>query len=76
MKRITITVPEAVARWARAWAARHDTSVSKLVGELLTARMSQENAYEAAMKRFLSKPAVRLREPHQPLPLREELHHR
>ena len=76
MKNITITVPEAVARWARVWAARHNTSVSKLVGELLAARMNQESACEGAMKRYLSKPPVRLRELGQTLPQREELHGR
>lgn len=76
MVNITITVPEAVAKWARVWAARHNTSVSKLVGELLTSRMDQERAYDASMKRFLGKAPVRLREAGQPYPRREELHER
>ena len=35
---------------------------SKLVGELLAARMNREKAYDAAMKRHLGRPPVRLRE--------------
>ena len=38
MKSITITVDEEVARWARVWAAQQNTSVSRLVGELLRQR--------------------------------------
>jgi plasmid stability protein len=76
MTNITITVPESVARWARVWAARHNTSVSRLVGELLTARMSREQAYDAAMKRHLAKPPAPLRAPGSPYPRRDELHDR
>ncbi len=76
MRNITISVPEAVARWAQVWAARHDTSVSKLVGELLAARMDQENAYEMAMRRHLNKSPVPLRRRGQSYPRREELHDR
>jgi len=76
MVNITITVPAAVARWARVWAARQNTSVSRLVGELLSARMNRETAYDAAMKRHLGKPPVRLRGPSQPYPPRGELYDR
>ena len=43
---------------------------------MLTARMDQENAYDAAMNRHLNKPPVRLRKPGQSYPRREELHGR
>lgn len=76
MVNITITVPETVARWARVWAARHNSSVSKLVGELLTARMSREKAYDAAMKRHLAKPPAPLRAAGTPYPRRDALHER
>jgi plasmid stability protein len=49
MKNVTITLDEDVARWARVWAARHDTSVSRISGELLQEHMRQEEGYEAAM---------------------------
>jgi predicted nucleic acid-binding protein len=38
---ITITVDEDVARWARIEAAKEDTSVSRLVGEMLRERMAE-----------------------------------
>jgi hypothetical protein len=46
MQDVTITLDEDVARWARAWAARHDTGVSRILGELLRERMLQEGGYE------------------------------
>ncbi|MEW5853854.1 MAG: DUF6364 family protein [Myxococcota bacterium] len=74
MKNLTITVPEEVAAWARVWAAKHNTSVSKLVGEMLRERMQQEDAYEAAMRSFLArKPTVLSGAPY---PKREELYDR
>ena len=76
MKNMTITVPEPVAKWARVWAARHNMSVSKLVGEMLTARMDQETGYDSAMKRYLGKPLKEIRKPNQSYPRREELHER
>lgn len=54
MKNVTVTLEEDVALWARVYAARHDTSVSRLLGELLRERMRQEEGYEAAMQRYLS----------------------
>ena len=42
LRNITITVDEDVARWARIEAAREDTSVSRLVGEMLRERMAEE----------------------------------
>jgi hypothetical protein len=35
MKNVTITLDEEAARWARIQAAEHNTSVSRLVGEML-----------------------------------------
>jgi hypothetical protein len=37
---VTVTLEEDVAQWARIEAARRDTSVSRLLGELLKERMS------------------------------------
>ena len=73
---MTITVPESVARWARVWAARHDSSVSRLVGELLSAKMKEETAYAAAMKRYLNKPPQKLRKRASRYPERADLHDR
>ena len=76
MKNITITVDDEVARWARIWAAKHNTSVSRLLGEVLAERMRRESDYEAAMERFLRKAPQRLRAPGQSLPSRAALHDR
>lgn len=76
MKNVTITVPDSVAKWARVWAARNNTSVSKLVGELLTARMKEDTAYDAAMKRYLNKSPRKLRKRKARYPKRDTLYDR
>ena len=50
LRNVTVTLEEDVAQWARIEAARRDTSVSRLLGELLKERMSDQNgsAAEAA----------------------------
>ena len=76
LKNVTITLDEQTARWARVEAARRDTSVSKLLGELLRSEMLHEAQYEAAKQTYLAqKPAIHRLEG-QPLPAREELHDR
>lgn len=54
-RNVTITLDEETARWARIEAARRDTSVSRLVGELLREYMRREEGYEAAMEAFLAR---------------------
>ena len=75
MQNMTITVPPEVAQWARVWAARHASSVSKLVGDLLRQKMEDEAGYEAAMKQYLSLKPVALKQSGR-YPLRDELHER
>jgi hypothetical protein len=48
LKRITITVSEEAARWARKKAAEENTSVSKLVGRMLEDQMRRTDEYWAA----------------------------
>lgn len=55
LKNITITVEEKVARWARLEAAKRDTSVSRLFGELAQEKMAHDDAYERAMRRTLAR---------------------
>lgn len=76
MKNVTITVDEEVARWARIEAAKRETSVSRMVGEMLAERMKAETAYEAAMDLFLAIPPAALSEPGESYPLRNELYDR
>ena len=76
MRNVTITLDEKVAKQARVWAAEHDTSVSRLVGDMLAEKMRQESGYEAAMRSFLARSAPPLRRPGERLPKREELYDR
>ena len=76
MKNVTVLPDDEVARWARVWAAWHNTSVSKLLGELLAERMKEETGYEAAMRRFLSRRPTRLKKEGERYPLRDVLHER
>jgi hypothetical protein len=55
LRNVTVTLEEDVARWARIEAARQDTSVSRLLGNLLKERMSAQNAYDQAMRRALGR---------------------
>ena len=60
LRNVTVTLEEDVARWARIEAARRDTSVSRLLGELLKERMSAEEGYDRAIRRALGrKPFLR-----------------
>ncbi|MDT9000549.1 CopG family transcriptional regulator [Paucibacter sp. APW11] len=53
MKNVTVTMEDSVAEWARLEAARRNTSVSRLVGELLAEKMRHDDAYERAMQDWL-----------------------
>ena len=75
MKNVTITLDEEVARWARIWAAEHESSVSRMVGEVLRERMLRERDYETAMEEFLGAP-IRAISSGAPYPPRDELHDR
>jgi hypothetical protein len=76
MKKLTITLEEYVARWARIRAAEKDTSVSRLVGELLREKMPGEGNYKSAMQHYLSRAPRRLKRPGATYPAREQLHER
>jgi hypothetical protein len=76
MKNVTITLDEDVARWARIKAAELETSVSRLVGEMLREKMISEQSYESARQRFLSKQPQKLSEPGSSYPTREAIHER
>ena len=53
LRNVTVTLEETVARWARMEAARRDTSVSRLLGEILKQRMREEDGYDKTMRRAL-----------------------
>ena len=74
MPNMTITADEEVLRWARVKAAEENTSVARLVGDLLKERMRAERGYQVAKRRFLgAKPRVLSSGPY---PSRDELHDR
>jgi hypothetical protein len=58
MKNVTITMDERVAEWARLEAAKRNTSVSRLVGELLAEKMRDDRRYEQAMREALKFKAI------------------
>jgi hypothetical protein len=53
MKNVTITMEDSAADWARMEAARRNTSVSRLVGELVAEKMLGTDTYSGAMHRAL-----------------------
>jgi len=76
MKNVTITLEEEVASWARIRAAEQETSVSRLVGEMLREKMNQERTYKASMQHYLSQSPGLIKDPGTPYPSREKLHER
>jgi hypothetical protein len=75
VKNVTITLKEEVAQWARVWAARHNMSVSRLLGEMLETKMQEERDFAQARKRYLSRKPVVLKRSGK-YPSREEIHDR
>jgi hypothetical protein len=57
LRKMTVTLEEQVARWARIEAARREMSVSRLLGEILRERMLEDGGYEKAMRRALRRKA-------------------
>ena len=76
MKNVTITLDEEVARWARIRAAEKDTSVSRLVGEMLREKMLDEGNYRTSMENYLAQAARVLKKKGDKYPDREALHDR
>jgi hypothetical protein len=76
MKNVTITLDEEVARWARIRAAERDTSISRLVGEMLQEKMLEDRTYQVAMQQYLSRRPKRLKRAGTRYPQRKELHDR
>ena len=78
MKNVTVTLEEPVAHWARVWAAEHDTSLSRMLGQMLRDRMNENREYERAMEEFLqTQPQLQaLRNPGESLPSRDAIHER
>jgi hypothetical protein len=72
MKNVTVTMEEHVAEWARLEAARRNTSVSRLIGEMLAEKMQHADAYDRAMRDWMDRsPAFASSGPY---PARDELY--
>ena len=54
MKNVTITVEDATLEWVRIEAAKRNTSVSRLVGEMLTDKMQHDDAYARAQRDWVA----------------------
>jgi hypothetical protein len=54
MRNVTVSIDDAVADWSKVWAATHQTSVSRMLGELLAEKMAEEESYTAAMEEYLA----------------------
>lgn len=78
MRNVTITLEESVADWSRVWAASHQTSVSRMLGELLAQKMAEEEGYAAAMDSYFSASASVLTDSalERPYPSRGQAHER
>jgi len=74
MPNLTITADEEVLRWARIRAAEENTSVARLVGELLRQHMRSDSEYELSRRRFMSRKPRRLSR--GAYPSRDALHDR
>jgi len=74
MKKVTITLDEEVARWVRIIAKQQNTSVSRLVGEMLKEKMQEEEAYLLAMENYLAEKPQILKKAGERYPRREELY--
>ena len=76
MRNVTITLDEETARWARVEAAMRDTSVSRLVGEMLREHMNSVATYERARRSYAGRRATVLRTADGGYPTRDEIHSR
>src|SRR5437763_17153771 len=75
VRNVTVTLDEETARWARIEAARREMSVSRLIRNLLEESMRRNQAYEVAMREYLSRPARPI-SANASYPKRDEIHDR
>jgi len=75
MRNVTISLTDELVRWARVWAAEHDTSISAMLSQILKEKMEKESRYQAAMNDFLSMEVRKLSDG-RAYPSRESLYDR
>ena len=73
MKNVTITMEDAVADWVRIEAARRNSSVSRMLGEMVADKMRHNDAYERAMHEWQTDTGASGTSS-QPYPTRKETH--
>ncbi len=76
LRNVTITLDDETARWARLEAARHDTSVSRLVGSMLRREMQAHDTFERAKRQYMSQEPLTHRADGRPYPSRDQMHER
>lgn len=76
MKNVTITMEEEVARWAKVEAAKTDTSVSRMLGEILKKQMDADQRVQQAQSRFFSRSPRPLKQQNAAYPDRGSLYDR
>lgn len=54
MRNVTVSLADDLVRWARVWAAEHDTSISAMLAQVLKEKMEKESRYVASMNEFLA----------------------
>ena len=72
----TITLDERTMARLRVYAAKHNMSASRMIGEWPQQRMQEPREYDEAMRRFFAKKPVRLKRPGTRDAVRDELHDR
>jgi hypothetical protein len=76
VRNVTITLDEETARLARLEAARRDTSVSRLVGEMLRDHLAELDDYHRRERSWRARDPRALKAPGGRYPARDELHER
>ena len=76
MKKVTISLPDDLARWLRVRAAADGRNVSGWIAQLLAEMRRRDDEYEVAKKEFLAVKPRRMEWVDGRKPTREELHDR
>jgi plasmid stability protein len=76
VKNITISLPDELAHRAKVFAAEHNTSVSRFVGDMLAERLREDTRYRRAMKQWALREVGPLSDGETPYPSRDSLHER
>ena len=76
MKNVIITLDEEVVRRAEVWAAKNNTSMSRILGDTRKEKMRQEATYAQAQKDYFAREAKPLKSSRARYPRREKTYGR